>query len=228
MLPVVSIRANCLGSLPDIEFREDLAQVLDFRSVIENDVRLVRVQGCVILVIRLGWIERPQRGYLGGERGGKYFLLSQLRDIVLGYALLLVVGIEDRRAVLRSLVRTLAVQLRGIVRNREKHSQQFTVCNLRRIEDHLNGLGVAGLAGADDFVFGSFGASARVARRRADHSLNVLEYGLHTPEAAAGKNGGFLGGTGGARRIHHWRRDGRGWTRFRVARCGSQKRSQSN
>src|SRR4051812_18004561 len=197
MLPVVSIRANCLGSLTNIEFREDLAQVLDFRSVIENDVRLVRVQGCVILVIRLGWIERLQRRHLGGDRARKYFLLSQLRDIGLGYALLLVVGIEDRRAVLRSLVRTLAVQLRGIVRNREKHSQQLAVCNLRRIEDHLNGLGVAGLACTDDFVFGSFGASARVARRRADHSLNVLEYGLHTPETAARKKGGVFFGPGG-------------------------------
>src|SRR5580698_5503306 len=137
------------GLLSRIKIRELLTKVLNLGSVVEHDVGLTRMQGRIILVIRLGWIEALQRDYLGHDRTGKNLRLIQLRNVGFGNPFLLIVGVENRRAILGPAVRTLPVQLRGIVGHGEKHPQQLAVGNFRRIVNNLHRFGVAGLPTAD-------------------------------------------------------------------------------
>src|SRR2546428_13245475 len=76
--------------------------------------------------------------------------LPRARDAflhALGDLPLLVVVIEDRRAVLRADVVVLAVHRRGVV-HAEEVAEQLLVAELRRIEGHLDSLGVPGVAAA--------------------------------------------------------------------------------
>src|SRR5664279_2006951 len=80
---------------------ENLLQVLDLGNVVKGNIGLVRVQRQVVLVIGLGRIEGFQWAHLGHDR-----LLVDLGGVKLGDVgfrdlLLLVIGGEDRRAVLR-------------------------------------------------------------------------------------------------------------------------------
>ena len=103
-------------------------------------------------MVVFGRIERAQRRDLRHDRTRECLRLRQLRNVRLRFALLLVARIKDRRAILRPMVRTLAIQLRGIVRDREKDLHQLPVRDLRRIEHDLHGLRVARVAGADLLV----------------------------------------------------------------------------
>ena len=87
---------------------------------------------------------------------------SQLLDVCLGDALLLVAGVEDLRAVLRAFIGTLTIQFRRIVSHREVNLQKLAEGDLRGIEGDLDGLGVAGGAGAHDFIMRIGFASASV------------------------------------------------------------------
>src|SRR4029077_16287153 len=108
-------------------------------------------------------------------------------DRVQGDPLLLVGGVEDRRAVARSPIVALAVERRGIV-NLEEEFQQFTVSDLRRIEDDLDRFGMAVV-----IAIGRVGdVAAGVAAPRRDDSLVAPDEVLHAPEAAAGQNRPFL------------------------------------
>ncbi len=81
------------------------------------------MQRCIVLVISLRRIERLQRHYLGHDRAGKRFGLVELRNVRLGNALLIIVAVEDGRAILRAFVRTLTIQLRRIKGYGEEHLQ---------------------------------------------------------------------------------------------------------
>src|SRR5882672_5898425 len=116
--------------LLDVTIRKDLLQVLDLRDVVEGNIGLVRVQRQVVLVIVLRRIERLQRADLGHDRllvdlGG-----VELGDIGLRHLLLLVIGGEDRRAILRAGVGALAVQLGRVVHDREKDLQDLAIADL--------------------------------------------------------------------------------------------------
>src|SRR6266852_7169771 len=76
----------------------------------------------------------------------------ELCDVGQSDALLLRNGIKDRGAVLGAGVRTLAIPLRGIVRDGEKNHQELAVGELRRIVDDADGFSVAGNAHAHAFV----------------------------------------------------------------------------
>ena len=60
-----------------------MAQVRYFWRVVENDVGLVGVQGCVILMVSLCRIERLQSGDLRNDLSGKHLRLIELRDVSL-------------------------------------------------------------------------------------------------------------------------------------------------
>src|SRR6202022_3771556 len=106
---VGDLRAAHQRRLFGVVFRKDLLQVLDLRKIIIGNIGLVRVQRQVVLVIGLGRIESFQRPDLGHDRLLVDLCGVELRDIGLGDFLLLVAGGEDRRAILRARVRTLAV-----------------------------------------------------------------------------------------------------------------------
>src|SRR5579864_6120555 len=178
------------------------------------------MQSGIILVIGLCRIETLERNDLRHDRAGKYLRLIELRDVGLRDAFLFVIRIEDRRSVLSTFIGALTVQLSGIVRNRKEYAQQLTIGDLRGIVDNLDRLGVPGVAGTHKLVFGSLSFSAGVAGCRGNHSLNVLEHGLHAPKASSGKHSCLLTRAGRTWSIDSRRRYRRcGWICFCVAGC---------
>ena len=148
----------------------------------------------VVLVVILG---RPELGafdHLGDDRLPAEALRSgELGDVLLGGLRLLGRAAEDGRAVLVAHVRTLAVELRGVV-DHEKPFQQLAVGDLRRVERHLHHFCVAGTVVAHVLVGGRVGGAAHVAALGARHAGADLEPVLGAPEAAAGEVRGHGGG----------------------------------
>src|SRR5258708_37296598 len=95
----------------------------------------------IVLVISLSRVEGFHWNDLGYDRAGEDFSTVELRDVSLGNFLLLLVTVKNYGAILLALVRSLAVQLRGAVRHREKNPQQLPIGEPRRnIHDqHRNG-----------------------------------------------------------------------------------------
>ena len=142
--------------------------------------------------------EPLQRADLGHDRLLVDFGGVELGDIGLRDLLLLVVGGEDRRAVLRAAVRPLPVQLRRVVHDREEDLQDLAVADLRRVVFDLDRFRVARGAGRDHVVVGGRLAAAGITGDGIDHACGVLEHALHAPEAAAGQHRG-LDAVGGRR-----------------------------
>ena len=164
------------------------------------------MQRQVVLVIRLGGVERRQRDHLGDDLLRVALGGVELGDVLLGRFLLRRVGIEHRRAVLRAVVGVLAVQLRRIVHDREEDLQQRAVAHLLRVVGDLHRLGVAGEAAADQFVDGGLLGAAGIARHRLDDAVDALEDALHAPEATAREHRGLRAARAG-RRVDRGRRD---------------------
>src|SRR5581483_9991093 len=134
---------------------ECLLQVLDLRRVVEDDVGLRGMPDRVILVIGLGREERRiHRAGPGDDRALPRLRRIELRDVVPRDLRLRLALRENLRAVLRARVRSLAVELRRVVRDREEDLQNLAVGHLLRIEGHLHSLGVTGAAGAHRLVDG--------------------------------------------------------------------------
>src|SRR5262249_4306641 len=74
--------------------------------------------------------------------------------------------------------------------------EQLVIAHLGRIVHDLHRFGVAGAAVRDLFVGGVDGVPAGIAGGGADHAVDLVEIGLHAPEAAAGE-----GGNGGSLRL---------------------------
>src|SRR5882672_2752078 len=107
----------------------------------------------------------------------------QRRARFLGNRFLLRRMSENRRAVLRAEVRSLAVHLRRVVRFPENIEQLF-VTHLCGIERHLHYFRVSGFVGAYIFVSRVRRLSAAIPHSRVNHSGNLLERRLDAPEAA--------------------------------------------
>src|SRR5712692_959807 len=154
----------------------------------------------------------------------------ELRDVGLSDALLLRAGVEDGRAVLRAGIRTLAIPLRGIVRDGEKNLQELAVAELRWIIGDADGFGVAGKAQGYALVGRRLEVAARVAGGHGRNSLKMLENGLDAPEATSGKNRGLLARGSGQRRIDGRRGEGcfRSFRRPRAKCAESSPRDQAN
>ena len=112
----------------------------------------------------------------------------ELIDVRLGDALLLGVGVEDRRAVLPPDVRALAVQGGWVVRHREEQLEDLAEADPLRVEADLDGLGVVGPAAADRVVVGRLGGPASVPRGQPEDALDLGVDRLDAPEAAAGQH----------------------------------------
>ena len=85
----------------------------------------------VVLMVGLCGIEGFQRDDLRHDPTRKNFGLFELRYIGLGDPFLLFATIENGRSILTSLVGSLSIQLRRIVRHREEDAQDLAVRNFR-------------------------------------------------------------------------------------------------
>src|SRR5439155_13189764 len=134
----------------------------------------------VVLVVVLGLVEWSGRYNLGLDRLLEARLIFGLRG--LRQALLLVVVVEDRRAVLVAAIAELAVLRERIVVVPE-HVEELFVGDLGRVVDDLDRLGMAGAAAAD-VIIGRIGElPASIARGGADDAFDLVEIGLNAPEA---------------------------------------------
>ena len=97
---------------------------------------------------------------------------------------------EDRGAVLRADVVALPVR-RGRIVEAEEEVEDVAVRDLRRIEDDLDGLGVAGAAGFHVLVARVRECAAGVTDGGVDHAGQLANQLLHAPEAAARERGGL-------------------------------------
>ena len=98
-----------------VEVWKLLPEVSNFGRIVVDDVGIVGMARRVILMIWLGRIESRQRYDLGDDAARKYLGLTELRDISFGNPFLFVAVVEDYRSILTALIRTLAVELGGVV-----------------------------------------------------------------------------------------------------------------
>src|SRR5262245_35301172 len=91
-----------------------------------------------VLMVFLGGIESPELRHLGHDRLTEHLSVLKLLDVSFRDPLLLGVFPEDCRTVLFTPIRTLPVQLGGIVSDREKYLEKLPVGKLRRIEGNLD------------------------------------------------------------------------------------------
>ena len=145
-----------------------------------------------VLVVALGGVEILERNNLGHNRSRENFGFVELIDSGPRGLPLVLVGIKDRRTILASPVRTLAVQLGGIVRHGEEDREQVAVGNLGWVVGNLHRLGMPRHAGAHNLVLRGRGASPGIARNDSGDAPHVLEHGVHTPEAASRQDCGLL------------------------------------
>jgi hypothetical protein len=134
----------------------------------------------VVLVLRLGLPERAHRRHLGDDLARPQPGRLDVRDRVLGDALLLVVGVEDRGAVGRADVVALAVQ-GGRVVDLEEELEQVAEARLGGVEVDLDRLGVAGVVA----VRGVLVPATGVADPRRHDTGPAPDEILHAPETAA-------------------------------------------
>ncbi len=134
----------------------------DLRSVVINNVRVIGMVRGVILMIGFRRVESFQGNDLGDNRPRESFGFFELRHVGLGNSFLLIVAIENHGTVLAAFIWTLAIQLRGVMRNREEDPEKLAVGDLRSVISDFDGLCMAGLAGADEFVLGGLRRAARI------------------------------------------------------------------
>ncbi len=115
----------------------------------DDDVRLIRMFDGVVLMIFLGFIERAECDDLSYDGPSENFSLIQLINVGLCNALLVFVSIKDSRAIVRTLVRPLPIQLGRVMGHGKEHLEELTIRDLRWIIGNLDRFGMAALPCAD-------------------------------------------------------------------------------
>ena len=142
----------------------------------------------VVLVLRLGLPEVPGRADLGHHFAWPKAGRLDVGDGVQRDSLLLVIEVEDRRAVTGSPVVTLLVLCRRIV-DLEEELQHRAVIGNRRVVNDFNGLGMGAVV-----TVGRVGdVAAGVTDPGCDHTRLFADQVLHSPEATASQDGFFSG-----------------------------------
>jgi hypothetical protein len=140
----------------------------------------------IALVIFLPAPEGRRRLNLCHYWPGKPTALAQFFFRHLRRGLLFGRMIKDDGAILRSDVRTLAVQCHRVV-VRPKNLEELFVADLRRIEFDFNDFSVACFVRADIFVAGIFFRPAGVTDGSSGHAFQSTKRFLHAPETACPK-----------------------------------------
>src|SRR5579864_9675989 len=105
-----------------------------------------------ILVVGFGRIEPIEVLHASDDWRRKYMGFSELRDIRLSNAALILIDREHGRAILRAAVGTLVVQFSRIMRDREKDLQQTPIRDLRRVVSDLYRFRMTGVPFFDGVV----------------------------------------------------------------------------
>ena len=178
----------------------------------------------VVLVIGLRRIECLQRAELGHDRLPVDFRGIELGYVGLRHLLLLVIGGEDRRPVLRAAVGALAVQLGRVVHHREEDLQDLAVADLLRVVFDLDRFRVPRGSHRNHVVVGGRLAAAGITGHGIDHARGVLEHALNAPEATAGNDRGL--DIAGRCHVGGGRRDDHGFLRGARGRDGKRGNGQ--
>ena len=143
----------------------------------------------VVLVIILSAV--PRRGWLDARSDWTFPTSRRVdtRDDTFRDLPLLLSLRKYRRAVLRSDVVALAVERRRIMKPEEPALQQFLETENRRVESHADRFRVSGLAVVRVLISRVLEVTARVAHFGFDHSGNIAQDILDTPEATASEDG---------------------------------------
>ena len=166
---------------------ELLVQLIELGRDRDLAIRLIGVVGVVFLMVILGGVELGQ-GLQGGDDGvSEHLGLVQFLDENRSFLLLPLVGVENRRAILRAHVAALAIECGGVVGGKEDR-HQVAKGNLRRIEFDFDDLGVAGYPHADLLISGVLRPAAGVAGDNGDNPAQLVEHRLRAPEAAAAED----------------------------------------
>src|SRR5580692_1372005 len=83
-----------------IEFWKGAPEILDFRYVVDGDVRLRWIMDQIILVVAFRAIETLERVNAGNDRPRKRMRLIELADVSLRNPLLAVIGVKNGRPIL--------------------------------------------------------------------------------------------------------------------------------
>src|SRR5690606_386434 len=133
-------------------------------------------------------VEGRQRDDFRHNRfGPDTFLLDLSNDLVRDPALLVVV-VEYDRSILWPDVCTLAIGRSGVV-GRKEYFDQITVGNHLGIERDLHDFGVAGGTRTDLMIRRIGDVTPCIAGHGTFNALQLLEYGLHAPEASPAECG---------------------------------------
>jgi hypothetical protein len=137
-------------------------------------------------MVLLGLVERPGRRDLSLDR---LLLEARLHHSLRGLseAALLVVMIKDRSSILVAVIAELPV-LRQWIDVVPEHVQELLIADLRGVVDDLDRLGMTCPPARDLFITWIGGSAAGIAGGCADHTRDLIEVGLHAPEASAGKS----------------------------------------
>ena len=146
----------------------------------------------VILVVVLGAIETFERRNLSHDLSRKHFRIVQLQNIRIRNPFLVIVDIEDRRAIRSADVISLPVELSGIVGNGKENAQQLAVANFGRIVNHFNGFGVTRRFRCYLVLACSCGGAASISSRCMDGAFHSFKDCLCAPKTAASKHCSLL------------------------------------
>ena len=152
-------------------------------------VRVFGVQPVVALVVAFGGPELLERHHLSHD-----FTIIFLRSIDLGDGgfegfFLFRRAVENDRAVLRAGVRSLAVQLRGVVRGGEEDVGQLLIADYFGVVVNLHRFGVAGGFFSHLLVGGISLGAAGIAAHHLLHAFYLFKRFFLRPETAAGEGG---------------------------------------
>src|SRR5690348_15010087 len=176
----------------DKQIRKLPFQCFDLWTITYLNVRVLRVMQRVILVVILSTIETLQGRNLSNDASLKEFRIVQLRDISIRNPLLVITDIEDRGAIRRADIWSLAVELRGIVSHGKEDAQKLAVGNFRGIVNDFNGFGMTGRFRRNLVVGCGCGGTASISSRSMDNAFHSFKNCLCAPKTAASKHGSLL------------------------------------
>ena len=160
-----------------------LTKLLYFRPNEESAVGLVGVVFVVVLVVIFSFVKLFERRDFSYNRFGEYARSIQLALVGIRRLALLVVVIEHRRTVLWAFIIALAVQGSRVMCVPEYFEQRF-IAYYGGVISNLQHFSMAGGACTHLLIGGVYYLATRVARFYLDYTIQLLEHGLSTPEAA--------------------------------------------
>jgi len=136
----------------------------------------------IFLVVIFGFVKSAGRGDFSDD--WVFEISLRLQFYGLGYLFLLIVKVENSRAVAIAHVRALAVKLGGVM-HPEKLAAKHLVAYFVRVELQFNGFGMTSFVGANLFVGGIFSLTASIANRGLSHARHLVKIILDSPETAS-------------------------------------------